>query len=99
MSREFVLASADTDIIKTYVGLGLGIGLMASMAFDAAADEGLCLISAEHLFEPSFSHIVLRQDVYLRGFAYHFLAAFSPLLTRARIEAALYAPLEDDFSI
>ncbi len=94
-----VLASADTDIIKTYVRLGLGIGLMASMAFDAGKDEGLCLISAEHLFEPSFSHIVLRQDAYLRGYAYAFLQLFSDKLTRERIEAALYAPLEPDYSI
>ena len=96
---KVVLASADTDIIKTYVRLGLGIGLMASMAYDAQADEGLRLISAEHLFEPSFSHIVLRQDAYLRGYAYAFLQLFSERLTREYIEAALYAPLAEDFSI
>lgn len=96
---KVVLASADTDIIKTYVRLGLGIGLMASMAYDAEVDEGLRLISAEHLFEPSFSHIVLRQDAYLRGYAYAFLQLFSERLTREYIEAALYAPLAEDFSI
>lgn len=96
---QVVLASADTDIIKTYVKLGLGIGLLASMAFDPKEDEGLCLISAEHLFEPSFSHVVLRQDAYLRGFGYAFLTLFAPTLTRERIESALYAPLHDDFSI
>ena len=79
--------------------MGLGIGLMASMAYDAQADEGLRLISAEHLFEPSFSHIVLRQDAYLRGYAYAFLQLFSERLTREYIEAALYAPLAEDFSI
>ncbi|WP_066568190.1 CysB family HTH-type transcriptional regulator [Snodgrassella sp. CFCC 13594] len=94
-----VLASADTDIIKTYVKLGLGIGLMASMAYDAVEDEGLQRISAEHLFEPSFSHVVLRQDAYLRGFGYAFLALYAPTLSRERIEAVLYAPLHDDFSI
>lgn len=94
-----VLASADTDIIKTYVRLGLGIGLMASMASDAQTDHGLCFISAEHLFEPSFTHIVLRQGAYLRGYAYAFLQLFSARLTRERIESALYTPLNEDFSI
>ncbi|NUE66536.1 CysB family HTH-type transcriptional regulator [Snodgrassella sp. ESL0253] len=94
-----VLASADTDVIKTYVKQGLGIGLMASMAFDSTQDQGLQLISAEHLFEPSFSQIILRQDVYLRGFGYEFLALFAPGLTRARIESALYSSFEEDFSI
>ncbi|MCO6526672.1 CysB family HTH-type transcriptional regulator [Snodgrassella sp.] len=94
-----VLASADTDVIKTYVAQGLGIGLLASMAFDSRLDQGLQLISAEHLFEPSFSQIILRQDVYLRGFGYEFLALFAPGLTRARIESALHSSFEEDFSI
>ncbi|MCP2040525.1 LysR family cys regulon transcriptional activator [Neisseria sp. HSC-16F19] len=96
---QVALASADTDIIKTYVKLGLGVGLMASMAFDAEADKGLQCISAEHLFEPSFAHIVLRTDSYLRGYAYAFLALFAPKLTREYVETALYAPLDEDFSI
>lgn len=96
---KMALASADTDIIKTYVKLGLGVGLMASMAFDAAADTGLRLISAEHLFEPSFVHIVLRADSYLRGYTYAFLEQFSPKLTRTLVETALYAPPAEDFSI
>lgn len=94
-----VLASADTDVIKTYVAQGLGIGLLASMAFDSRLDQGLQLISAEHLFEPSFLQIMLRQDVYLRGFGYEFLALFAPGLTRARIESALHSSFEEDFSI
>lgn len=93
------LASADTDVIKTYVAQGLGIGLLATMAFDSKQDEGLQLISAEHLFEPSFTQIILRQDVYLRGFGYEFLALFAPGLTRSRIESALYSSYEEDFSI
>ena len=69
------------------------------MAFDSKQDEGLQLISAEHLFEPSFTKIILRQDVYLRGFGYEFLALFAPGLTRSRIESALYSSYEEDFSI
>lgn len=96
---RIVLASTDTEIIKTYVRLGLGVGLIATAAFDKERDQDLHCISAEHLFEPSFSHIVLRQDVYLRGFSYEFLALFAPMLTREQIEAALFEPIHEDFSI
>lgn len=96
---KVALASADTDVIKTYVKQGLGIGLIASMAFDSLQDQGLQILSAEHLFEPSFSQIILRHDVYLRGFGYEFLTLYAPRLTRSLIESALYSPFEEDFSI
>lgn len=93
------LASADPDIIKTYVRSGLGIGLLASAAFDQERDRHLHCLGAEHLFAPSFSHVILHQNVYLRGFGYEFLALFAPKLTRTYIEAALYEPFGEDFSI
>lgn len=96
---KVALASADTDVIKTYVKQGLGIGLIASMAFDSLQDQGLQILSAEHLFKPSFSQIILRHDVYLRGFGYEFLTLYAPRLTRSLIESALYSPFEEDFSI
>ncbi|MDF7675464.1 LysR substrate-binding domain-containing protein [Neisseriaceae bacterium ESL0693] len=96
---KIVLASADTEIIKTYVRSGLGIGLVASVVFEPQKDHHLHCLNVAHLFEPSFSHIVLRQDVYLRGFGYEFLNLFAPALTRECIEAALYQPIHEDFSI
>lgn len=96
---QIVLTSPDSDVIKTYVLNGLGIGLVATQAFDQKRDQGLNRINAEHLFEPSFSQVILRKDAYLRGFAYEFLALFAPMLTRSRIESVLYGTFDEDFSI
>lgn len=93
------LSSADTDVLKTYVRLGLGVGLMAKMAYDSKTDGDLHLIDASHLFEPSHTYIALRPDTYLRGYTYDFINLFAPKLTRTRIDKMLYEPIEEDFSI
>ena len=62
------LSAADTDVLKTYVKLGLGVGVMAKMAYNPQADQDLQLIDAAHLFEPSPTWIALRSDTYLRGY-------------------------------
>ncbi|MDE3209053.1 MAG: HTH-type transcriptional regulator CysB, partial [Pseudomonadota bacterium] len=84
-----VLTAIDSDVIKTYVELGLGIGLIATMAFDAKRDVGLAAIDAGHLFEPSTTHITLRRGAYLRGFTYFFMELFAGHLTRSRVEQAI----------
>lgn len=96
---QIVLTSPDAEVIKANVLNGLGIGLTATMAFDLQRDQGLQQISAEHLFEPAFSQIILRKDAYLCGFAYEFMALFAPMLTRSRIESVLYGNFDEDFSI
>ncbi|MBP6116359.1 MAG: CysB family HTH-type transcriptional regulator [Neisseriaceae bacterium] len=93
------LSAVDTDVIKTYVRLNLGVGLIATMAYEAQQDSDLVLLSAAHLFEPSSTKIALRNDAYLRGYAYHFIELFAPSLTKARVEQMLYDPVIDDFSI
>ncbi|MDE3020646.1 MAG: HTH-type transcriptional regulator CysB [Pseudomonadota bacterium] len=84
-----VLTAIDSDVIKTYVELGLGIGLVASMAFDPLRDKGLREVDASHLFEPSTTHITLRRGAYLRGFAFFFIELFAPHLTRVEVEKAI----------
>ena len=84
-----VLTAIDADIIKTYVALGLGIGLMASMAFDPEQDKKLRKLDAAHLFESSTTRIGVRKDAWLRGYAYVFIELFAPHLTRKTIEATL----------
>ncbi len=96
---HIALSAVDTDVIKTYVKLGLGIGLMASMAYVPEEDNSLKSIDCSHLFAPSTTHIALRPDTYLRGFSYAFIEAFAPELNRQRIDQMLYAPVMDDFSI
>ena len=96
---DVALSAADTDVLKTYVRLGLGVGLMAKMAYDPAVDQDLQLIDAAHLFEPSPTWIALRTDTYLRGYAYDFIQMFAPKLTREVVNRILYTPVVEDFSI
>lgn len=84
-----ILTAIDSDIIKTYVELGLGIGILASMAYDNNKDSGLTAIEAAHLFEASTTRLGFRKDTYLRGYMYDFIELFTPHLTRPVIESAL----------
>jgi len=89
ISPNVVLTAIDADVIKTYVEMGLGIGILAKMAFDPARDLGLRLIDASHLFEPSMTRIALLPNVYLRGYVYEFIELFAPHLKRAVVDATL----------
>jgi LysR family transcriptional regulator, cys regulon transcriptional activator len=84
-----VLTAIDADVIKTYVEMGLGIGILAKMAFDPARDLGLSLIDASHLFEPSMTRIAVRPNAYLRGYVYEFIELFAPHLKRTVVDATL----------
>ena len=84
-----VLTAIDADVIKVYVEMGLGVGILAKMAFDPARDLGLRLIDASHLFEPSMARIGLRPNVYLRRYVYELIEMFSPHLKRAIVDATL----------
>ena len=95
LKPNVVLTAIDADIIKTYVALGLGIGLMAAMAFDPQRDKGLRKLDAEHLFPSSTTRIGIRKGAWLRGYAYVFIELFAPHLTRKAIEAALQGGGED----
>ena len=70
---DIVMAALDADVIKTYVEVGLGVGILASMASDAQRDHGLRCLDASHLFERNAALLALRRGHYLRGFAYRFL--------------------------
>lgn len=89
LSPKVVLTAIDSDVIKTYVELGLGIGILAQMAFDPQRDQGLCMLDAGHLFESSTTHIGLRHGAYLRGYVYEFISLFAPHLTREVVEATM----------
>ncbi|WP_148714793.1 HTH-type transcriptional regulator CysB [Chitinolyticbacter meiyuanensis] len=82
LTPNVVLTAIDTDVIKTYVRLGLGIGLIAAMAYEPDHDRDLVCIDAGHLFEKSTTHIGVRKDAYLRGYAFDFIELFAPHLTR-----------------
>jgi LysR family cys regulon transcriptional activator len=87
-----VLTALDADVIKTYVELGLGVGIVAQMAFDPARDRAFAKLDADHLFEPSTTRLALRRGVFLRGYVYAFIALFAPKHDRAAVEAVLAGP-------
>lgn len=84
-----VLTALDADVIKTYVELGLGIGIVAQMAFDPNRDKHLRSIDAGHLFESSTTSIGIRKNSYLRSYMLDFIQMFSPQLNRITVRQAM----------
>lgn len=91
LSPNVVLTAADADVIKTYVRLGMGVGIVADMAVDRALDTDLVALDASHLFESSTTKIGVRRGTFMRGFMYDFLQGFAPHLDRDLVDAALTA--------
>jgi len=90
MTPDIVMSALDADVIKTYVELGMGIGIIASMAFNPAKDTNLRLLKCDHLFGANTTYIALRRGHYLRNFAYRFIALCSPNLDEAAIRAGIF---------
>jgi len=84
-----VFTATDADVIKTYVELALGIGIIASMAFDPIKDAPLQALDASHLFKPSTTHLGIKRGSFLRGFSYAFIEYLAPQLTRKIVEKAI----------
>ncbi len=89
LALRVVVTAADADVIKTYVRLGIGIGIVASMAYDPAKDTDLVAVDASHLFEYSTTRIGFRRSAFLRGFMYDFIEMFAPHLRREIVARAL----------
>ncbi|MGC1817353.1 MAG: CysB family HTH-type transcriptional regulator [Casimicrobiaceae bacterium] len=89
LETNVVLTALDTDVIKTYVAMGMGIGIVALMAFDPVKDAGFEMLDASHLFAASTTRLALRRGAFLRGFVYEFIALFAPQYSRAAVDAAL----------
>jgi LysR family cys regulon transcriptional activator len=102
LAPRVVFTATDADVIKTYVRLGLGIGIIAQMAYDEEIDDDLVAIDASHLFEQSTTMIGCRKGTFLRGYMYEFIELFAPHLTREIVESAFSkssrAELEELFS-
>jgi len=86
LAPDVVLTAFDADVIKTYVELGLGVGIMAQMAFDPQRDRSLRAIDASHLFPSSTTRLGIKRGAYLRRFAYDFIELFAPRLSRQAVE-------------
>ena len=89
ITPNIVLTAIDADVIKTYVELGLGIGIVAQMAFIPERDKLLRMIDTGNLFQSSTTRIAIRRNEFLRGYTYHFIELFAPHLTREVVDKAL----------
>jgi LysR family transcriptional regulator, cys regulon transcriptional activator len=89
LAPNIVITAIDADVIKTYVELGLGVGLLAKMAYSAERDQKLAMLDASHLFPESTTYLGVRRDAYLRGYIYEFIRLIAPHLDREVVNAAL----------
>jgi LysR family transcriptional regulator, cys regulon transcriptional activator len=87
LTPNLVLTAIDADVIKTYVNLGLGIGLLANIAYDPERDGNLGMLDASHLFPPSTTYLGVRRDAYLRSYLYDFIQLLAPQLDRSTVAA------------
>jgi len=87
---NIALTALDADVIKTYVSLGLGLGIISALAFDAQRDTGLVAVDASHLFESNTTRLALRRGTYLRRYDYDLIALFAPHLSKRVVEMAMH---------
>lgn len=92
LKPSVVLTAMDADVIKTYVELGMGVGIVASIAFDPERDRNLRAIDAGHLFAVNVTRLAIRRGHYLRGYVYAFVESFAAPLTRRVVDEALHTP-------
>ena len=86
---NIALTALDADVIKTYVSLGLGLGIISALAFDAQRDSGLVAVDAAHLFESNTTRLALRRGTYLRRCDYDLIELFAPHLAKRVVEMAM----------
>lgn len=96
---QVVLVAMDADVIKTYVELGLGVGIVAAIAFDDERDLHLRAIDARHLFAANMTRLAILRGRWQRDYVYAFITTFAPPLTRERVLQALQATPGQDFEL
>ncbi len=91
LAPRVALTATDADVIKTYIRLGLGVGILAEMALDESLDNDLNFLNASHLFEPSITRIGFRKGLFLRTCHYDFIQTFASHLSREVVDRAAKA--------
>ena len=89
LQPNIVLAAVDADVIKTYVRLGLGIGIIADMAISKNQDSDLVAFNAKHIFGITTSQIAIKKGKYIKPYIYPFIELFAPHLTQILIRQAI----------
>jgi LysR family cys regulon transcriptional activator len=96
LEPQIAFTATDADVIKTYVRLGIGVGVVASMAIDEVVDKDLVVINASHLFKASTTKIGFRKGTFLRSYMYDFIERFAPHLNKILVERACMMRNQED---
>ena len=96
LTANVVFTAADADVIKTYVRLELGVGIVARMAFDEKQDGDLIALDASHLFEPSVTKIAFRRGSHLRGYMAGFIEMFAPHISAVNLQRQINENMQDE---
>lgn len=94
-----VLTATDADVIKTYVRLGVGIGIIARMAYDPDYDMDLVCLDAGHMFGSNVTRIGFRRGTYIRGYMYDFIKLFASHLSREVVQAVERLQLQEEVDV
>lgn len=94
---RFVLQAMNADVIKTYVRMGIGVGIIASVAFDESIDSDQVAIEVKHLLALNTTRVAIKRSTYLRGFAYDFTETFAPTLSNQHTGRDPQTFLQDTF--
>ncbi len=98
LAPDVVLTALDSDVIKSYVSLGLGVGIISSRAFRASKDEGLKALDCDHLFPPQTTRLAYKRGTYLRSYTVEFIRLFAPHVRGTDLKQ-LESGVAEDFSI
>jgi LysR family cys regulon transcriptional activator len=90
LKPQVVLTAMDADVIKTYVELGMGVGIVASVAVDPERDHHLRVLDAGHLFEVNTTRLAIKRGTWLRGYVFSFIETFAPSLSKDEVLRALH---------
>lgn len=96
---DFAITALDADVIKAYVSLGMGVGIIASVAFDAAIDNKLAAFSIPGVMQNNTSSIAIRRGRMLRSYVYRFIESCAPDLNEARVRSLHAHEVIDDYEI
>ena len=96
---KVVLSAMDADVIKTYVELGMGVGIIAAIAHDEQRDAALAALDARHLFASNMTRLAIKRGAFLRSYVYEFISTFAAPLTREVVDRATAAEPGGAFDI
>jgi len=90
LKPDYFMMVMDADVIKKYVDLDFGIGIIATLAAEDVDSDKMCSIPLSHLFKPSAAWLCFNKNIYLQGYMFEFIENFAPQLTKETMESIIY---------